>query len=140
MINCLNKLSTQERLEDDIREAELTGTFLDPILNPIFYDPEKNRLFRWLNTGIDDTESLRPDGNEFELEQRRIKFSTGYVEVKPDKSRSVTLKTHEDLLRLVNFCKDTGFYLLTELYTLLMSRNLYLNYPSSSCILMKSKK
>ncbi|CAO3645244.1 unnamed protein product [Mucor hiemalis] len=107
LINCLNKLPNQERLEDDIREAELTGTFLDPVLNPIFHDPENNRLFRWLNTGVDDTESLRPDGNVFELEQRRIKFSTGYVEVKPDKSRSDTLKTHEDLLRLVNFCKDT---------------------------------
>ncbi|CAO3645240.1 unnamed protein product [Mucor hiemalis] len=146
LINCLNKLPNQERLEDDIREAELTGTFLDPVLNPIFHDPENNRLFRWLNTGVDDTESLRPDGNVFELEQRRIKFSTGYVEVKPDKSRSDTLKTHEDLLRLVNFCKDTldkkdvksmiavqavgfyvtiylfsleatGLYLLTELYS-----------------------
>ena len=60
-----------------------------------------------LNTGVEDTESLRPDGNVFELEQRRIKFSTGYVEVKLDKSRCDTLKTHEDLLRLVNFCKDT---------------------------------
>ncbi|KAG0943531.1 hypothetical protein G6F57_003911 [Rhizopus arrhizus] len=135
-----------ERLEDDIREAELIGTFLDPILNPIFHDPEKNRLFRWLNAGVEDTESLRPDGNVFELEQRRIKFSTGYVEVKPDKSRSDILKTHEDLLRLVSFCKDTldkkdvksmvavqavgyyvtiymfsleatGLYLLTELYS-----------------------
>ncbi|KAG1205954.1 hypothetical protein G6F69_009170 [Rhizopus microsporus] len=100
----------------------------------------------WLNTGVEDTESLRPDGNVFELEQRRIKFSTGYVEVKLDKSRCDTLKTHEDLLRLVNFCKDTldkkdvksmiavqavgyyvtiylfsleatGLYLLTELYS-----------------------
>jgi hypothetical protein len=43
----------------------------------------------------------------FELEQRRTKFSTGFVEVKPDKGRSDTLKTHEDTLRLVNFCKDT---------------------------------
>lgn len=55
----------------------------------------------------EDTESLRPDGNIFELEQRMIKFSTGYVELKPDKSCSDTLKAHEDLLRLVNFCKDT---------------------------------
>ncbi|OAD70686.1 hypothetical protein PHYBLDRAFT_171432 [Phycomyces blakesleeanus NRRL 1555(-)] len=76
--NNLNKLPNQERLEDDIREAELT-----------------------------DTESLRPDANVFELEQRRITFSTEYVEMKLGKSRSDTLKTHEDLLRLVNFCKDT---------------------------------
>ncbi|KAI9473388.1 MAG: hypothetical protein EXX96DRAFT_541095 [Benjaminiella poitrasii] len=47
LINCLNKLPNQERLEDDIREAELIGIFLDPILNPIFHDPENNRLFRW---------------------------------------------------------------------------------------------
>ncbi|KAL0076086.1 hypothetical protein F4703DRAFT_1966081 [Phycomyces blakesleeanus] len=56
---------------------------------------------------FDDTESLRPDANVFELEQRRITFSTEYVEMKLGKSRSDTLKTHEDLLRLVNFCKDT---------------------------------
>lgn len=67
LINCLNKLPGQERLEDDIRGAELTGTFLDPVLNPIFHDPEKNKLFRWLNTGVDDTQTLRPDGNIFEL-------------------------------------------------------------------------
>lgn len=42
-----NKLPIQERFVDDIREAELIGTFIDPILNPIFNDPEKNRLFRW---------------------------------------------------------------------------------------------
>ncbi|KAI9006737.1 hypothetical protein CLU79DRAFT_779273 [Phycomyces nitens] len=66
----------------------------------MFHDPENNKLFRSLNTSIEDTESLRPDGNLFEVEQRRIKFSTGYVEVKPDKSRSDTLKTHESLLRL----------------------------------------
>ncbi|KAG1450315.1 hypothetical protein G6F46_010554 [Rhizopus delemar] len=107
LINCLNKLPNHVRLEDDIREAELIGTFLDPILIPIFHDPEKNRLFRWLNTDVEDAESLRPDGNVFELDQRRIKLSTGHVEVKPDKSRSDTLKTHEGLLRLLNFCKDT---------------------------------
>ncbi|CAO3692814.1 unnamed protein product [Rhizopus microsporus] len=86
----------------------------------------------WLNTGVEDTESLRPDGNVFELEQRRIKFSTGYVEVKPDKSRCDTLKTHEDLLRLSMIAvqavgyyvtiylfslEATGLYLLTELYS-----------------------
>lgn len=60
-----------------------------------------------LNTDVEDAESLRPDGNVFELDQRRIKLSTGHVEVKPDKSRSDTLKTHEGLLRLLNFCKDT---------------------------------
>lgn len=60
-----------------------------------------------LNTGVQDTESQRPDGNIFQLEQRRVKFSTGYVEVKPDKSRAETRKTHEDTLRLINFCKDT---------------------------------
>jgi hypothetical protein len=43
----------------------------------------------------------------FELEQRRVKFSTGFAEVKPDKGRSDTMKTHEATLRLVNFCKDT---------------------------------
>ncbi|CAO3700090.1 unnamed protein product [Rhizopus stolonifer] len=33
-------------------------------------------------------------------------LSTGYVEVKPDKSRKIQ-KTHGDTLKLVNFCKDT---------------------------------
>lgn len=74
------------------------------------------------------------------VEQRRIKFSTGYVEVKPDKSRSDTSKTHEDLLRLVNFCKDTldkkdvksmiavqavGYYVTIYLFSLEVTR-LYL--------------
>ncbi|GAA5813062.1 hypothetical protein MFLAVUS_006529 [Mucor flavus] len=74
LINCPNKLPNQEQLEDDIVSM--------------------------LNTGVEDTEPLRPDGNLFELEQRRIKFSTGRVEVKSDKSRSDTSKTHDGLLRL----------------------------------------
>lgn len=45
--NSPNKLPNQEQLEDDVRETELIGTFLDPILDPIFHDPDKNRLFRW---------------------------------------------------------------------------------------------
>lgn len=60
-----------------------------------------------LNTGVQDTESQRPDGNIFQLEQRRVQFSTGYVEVKPDKTCAQTRKIHEDTLQLVNFCKDT---------------------------------
>lgn len=32
----------------------------------------------------------------YELQQERIKFSTGYVEVKPNKSCSDTVKTYED--------------------------------------------
>lgn len=131
-IKCsLNKLPAQERIGDDVGEAELTGSYLDPIISPLFHDPENNRQFRWLatiqcyfiyslwtthfvffpnfrlNTGVENTEARRPDGNMFKLEQRQVKFSTGYIEVKPDKSRKNTKKTHEDTLRLVNFCKDT---------------------------------
>ncbi|KAI7875547.1 uncharacterized protein EV154DRAFT_472758 [Mucor mucedo] len=107
IINCLNKLPNQERLGDDVGESELIGTYLDPVLSPIFHRPEENRHFRWLNVCLPDTESQRPDGNIFQAEQRRIHFSTGYVEVKPDKSRCQTRITHEDTLRLVNFCMDT---------------------------------
>ncbi|KAI8644233.1 hypothetical protein BD408DRAFT_126598 [Parasitella parasitica] len=38
------------------------------------------------------------------MKQRRIDSSIGFVEVKPEKSDSV--KRHEDMIRLVAFCKD----------------------------------
>lgn len=43
-IECsLNKLPAQERIGDDVGETELTGLYLDPIISPLFHDPENNR-------------------------------------------------------------------------------------------------
>ncbi|KAI9273455.1 hypothetical protein EDC94DRAFT_499322, partial [Helicostylum pulchrum] len=38
--------------------------------------------------------------------ERTVNFSTGFIEVKPDKNRSNTQRTHEDSIRLANFCKN----------------------------------
>ncbi|KAI9266358.1 hypothetical protein EDC94DRAFT_515981, partial [Helicostylum pulchrum] len=35
------------------------------------------------------------------------RFSTGFIEVKPAKTQSNSQLTHQDSIRLVNFCKDT---------------------------------
>lgn len=59
-----------------------------------------------LNTMVDDTDTKRPDGHMSQFEERTIQFSTGFIEVKPSTSRTSSQKTHEDTIRLVNFCKD----------------------------------
>jgi hypothetical protein len=38
------------------------------------------------------------------MKQRRVGCSVGFVEVKPEKSDSI--KQHEDMIRLIIFCKD----------------------------------
>ncbi|KAI8988639.1 hypothetical protein BDF20DRAFT_856904 [Mycotypha africana] len=70
----------------------------------MFHDPEENIYFRWLNKQIQDTETRRPEGHIYKMNQRRIAGSVGFVEIKVEKSDS--LKRHEDILRLIAFCKD----------------------------------
>ncbi|KAI8988615.1 hypothetical protein BDF20DRAFT_856753 [Mycotypha africana] len=104
LINCFNKLPLFSRLDEEIGEAELQGNYIDPIVYPMFHDPEDNIYFRWLNRQTQDTEARRPDGHIYKMKQRRIVCSVGFVEVKAEKSNS--LKQHEDMLRLIAFCKD----------------------------------
>ena len=66
-------------------------------------------LFDKLNTMVDDTENKRPDGYMFQLEERIIKFSTGFIEVKPAKSRTSTQKTHEGTIRLDSIGNESSF-------------------------------
>lgn len=42
-----------------------------------------------------------------ETEQRRIKYAIGYSEVKPGTSENVAVDTHNDLLRLARFGKQS---------------------------------
>ncbi|GAA5802875.1 hypothetical protein HPULCUR_008350 [Helicostylum pulchrum] len=106
LINCINKLPDHERLHEEVCETELICTFLDSIITPLFHDVNNGKLFRWLNTMVYDTDSKRPDGHMSQLEERIIKLPTGFVEVKPSKSRTNSQITHEDSIRLSNFCKD----------------------------------
>lgn len=45
--NSINKLPLFTRLDEDISEAELQGTYIDPIMSSMFHRPEENRYFRW---------------------------------------------------------------------------------------------
>ncbi|KAI8141163.1 hypothetical protein BJV82DRAFT_518815, partial [Fennellomyces sp. T-0311] len=51
-----------------------------------------------------DTNIRRPDGNMYKMQQRKFGCSVGFIEVKAERSDSV--KRHEDMIRLVVFCKD----------------------------------
>ncbi|KAI8146701.1 hypothetical protein BJV82DRAFT_704316 [Fennellomyces sp. T-0311] len=44
--NCISKLPKTEK-SYVIAETELITNYLDPILSPMFHDPDSNRLFRW---------------------------------------------------------------------------------------------
>lgn len=57
-----------------------------------------------LNTMVEDTNGKRPDGHMSQMQERVILFSTGFIEVKPTKHRTSSQKTHEDTLRLAEFC------------------------------------
>ncbi|KAG1136215.1 hypothetical protein G6F37_012147 [Rhizopus arrhizus] len=104
LINCINKLPLFTRSKDEIGEAELQGSCIDPIMYPMFHNPQENMYFRWLNKQVPDTDTRRPDGHIYKMKQRNINCSVGFVEVKPEKSDSI--KRHEDMIRLTAFCKD----------------------------------
>ncbi|OAC97548.1 hypothetical protein MUCCIDRAFT_116360 [Mucor lusitanicus CBS 277.49] len=104
IINCINKISDSTRVNEEIGEAELQGNYIDPIMYPMFHNPQANMHFRWLNRQVADTVTRRPDGHIYKMRQRKIHSSIGFVEVKPNKSECA--KRHEDMIRLAVFCKD----------------------------------
>ncbi|RCH79178.1 hypothetical protein CU098_006627, partial [Rhizopus stolonifer] len=99
--NSINKLLLFTRSD----EAELQGNYIDPIIYPMFYDPQENICFRWLNKQVPDTDTRRPDGYIYKMKRRYINCSVGFVEVKSEKSDSI--KRHEDMIHLTAFCKDS---------------------------------
>ncbi|KAI7852806.1 hypothetical protein BDC45DRAFT_607048 [Circinella umbellata] len=105
LINYCNKLPLCTRIDEEIGEAELQGTYIDPLLYPLFHNPQKNKYYRWLNKQVSGTDVRRPDGNLYRMNQRKIDSSIGYVETKRDRSEST--KRHEDMIRLVAFCQKT---------------------------------
>ncbi|KAI9489606.1 hypothetical protein BDB00DRAFT_842195 [Zychaea mexicana] len=109
LINCVTKLSKTEK-NYIVKETELITNYLDPVISPMFHDPDNNRLFRWLNQKNNaDTkeESTRPDGGMTVVNQLQNVYALGFVEVKAiDACGNCTL-THMDTLRLAIFCKST---------------------------------
>jgi hypothetical protein len=45
--NSINKLPLITRSDKEIGEAELQGNYTDPIMYPMFHDPQENMYFRW---------------------------------------------------------------------------------------------
>ncbi|KAI9300043.1 hypothetical protein BJ944DRAFT_171469, partial [Cunninghamella echinulata] len=88
-------------------EQELISTYIDPIVSPIFHDPTNHKIFRWLNRTTVDIKKLRPDGSIILASQRHTSYALGYCEVKPFETEANTALTHEDLLRLSLFCKNS---------------------------------
>ncbi|KAG0175210.1 hypothetical protein DFQ28_005402 [Apophysomyces sp. BC1034] len=60
-------------------------------------------LFR-LNMKAEDTTIRRPNGHIYRMQQRQMDCSVGFVKVKTKDADSP--KCHEDMVRLVAFCKD----------------------------------
>ncbi|CAO3658583.1 unnamed protein product [Rhizopus stolonifer] len=58
-----------------------------------------NILYR-LNNQVEDTESKKPDASMVTMKQRRIHYTTGFIEAKSFKSNKGTLETYKDTLRL----------------------------------------
>ncbi|KAI8146763.1 hypothetical protein BJV82DRAFT_665720 [Fennellomyces sp. T-0311] len=107
IFNCISKLPKTEK-SYVIAETELITNYLDPILSPMFHDPDSNRLFRWLNqkSSMYEAETnTRPDGGMSLVEQLQDVYALGFVEVKASCSAKKYVMTHMDTLRLSMFCK-----------------------------------
>ncbi|KAI9246384.1 hypothetical protein BY458DRAFT_446799, partial [Sporodiniella umbellata] len=107
LINLLNILPTETLLEHKVEETELINGYLQPILSPLFHNPEKSQLFLWLNTRTElKSYDKRPDGGCVSTKKRRISQYTGFLEVKADYQKNNVHQTHNDLLRLALFASN----------------------------------
>ncbi|KAI8330861.1 hypothetical protein BC941DRAFT_383192 [Chlamydoabsidia padenii] len=106
MLNCVQKLPDYQDSAPP-GEQQLITNFIDPILSPLFHQPDHNRTFYWLNRTVEDTEILRPDGAMYITEQQHTKRAIGFCEVKAKDNEDNSNGVHLDLFRLSMFCKDT---------------------------------
>lgn len=104
-MNLVSKLPNFERL-DSIGELELMTTYVDPIMTPLFHEPDSHKHFIWSNKQDENTKNLRPDGAVISIPDRSIHLTLGFCEVKPLNSDSDTELAFVDLVRLATFAKD----------------------------------
>ncbi|KAI9243689.1 hypothetical protein BY458DRAFT_591557 [Sporodiniella umbellata] len=103
-LNCLNKLPNFRKTEE-ISEMELITNYLDPVLSPIFHNPEKNKHLLWLNRKEENTNSLRPDAVIKHYDMKLSGTTLGYCEVKPADVRHDTDSLCTGLVRLALFSR-----------------------------------
>lgn len=84
LINLVNKLPENILINEVVKEFELITIYLDPVLSPIFHDPQKKLYYRWLNKATESSGDRHPDGGSCIISQRKIGVSTGFCEVKAD--------------------------------------------------------
>ncbi|CAO3666577.1 unnamed protein product [Rhizopus stolonifer] len=104
-LNCLNKLPNFKKTEE-IGEMELTTNYLDPVLSPIFHNPERNKHLLWLNRKEENTSSLRPDAVMKHYDQKLSGTTLGYCEVKPLDAQNDVDSLFADLIRLAMFSRN----------------------------------
>ncbi|CEP10073.1 hypothetical protein [Parasitella parasitica] len=102
----VDKLPEEPLLNHEIKEIELITKYLDPLLNGMLNNHDKNHSFMWTNTQGTGTDDERPDAEMFFLKQRTVDYTVGYCEVKINESNSNSLDIHYDMLRLTKFGKN----------------------------------
>ncbi|KAG1142913.1 hypothetical protein G6F37_007290 [Rhizopus arrhizus] len=104
-IICLNKLPNFKKTEE-ISEMELTTNYLDPVLSPIFHNPEKNKHLLWLNRKEENTNSFRPDAVMKHYDMKLSGTTLGYCEVEPADAQHDIDGLCTDLIRLASFSRN----------------------------------
>ncbi|KAG1047249.1 hypothetical protein G6F43_010293 [Rhizopus delemar] len=104
-LNCLNKLPSFKKTEE-ISEMELTTNYLDPVLSPIFHNPEKNKHLLWLNRKEENTNHLRPDAIMKHYDRKLYGTTLGYCEVKPSDAHNDVDNLCTDLIRIGIFSRN----------------------------------
>ncbi|CAO3680738.1 unnamed protein product [Rhizopus stolonifer] len=109
LLNCITKLPKTKTCSV-IGEAELISNYLDPILSPMFHQPDNHKLFRWLNKKNKESKKVdiktRPDGGMSLTEQLHSVFALGFCEIKSSNAMNRHKLTHTDTFRLAMFCKN----------------------------------
>ncbi|KAG1438133.1 hypothetical protein G6F56_012775 [Rhizopus delemar] len=81
-LRSVDKLPEEPLLNHEIKEIELITKYLDPLLNGMLNNHDKNHSFMWTNTQGTSTDDERPDAEMFFLKQRTADYTVGYCEVK----------------------------------------------------------
>ncbi|SAM02718.1 hypothetical protein [Absidia glauca] len=101
------KLPTREIVDlDSLGETELQSTYFDPVLAPLFSNPQQNVVLRWANKN-EEVSNIRPDAVISTIIQSKYGRPLGFGEVKPGNSSTNKHKLCMDTLRLATLSKDT---------------------------------
>ncbi|CAG8618245.1 6558_t:CDS:10, partial [Diversispora eburnea] len=118
ILKAIRNIVPRTTLKSSIGEVELCTTYIDPILCPLFMDPDRGIFLRWSNKETAESKARKPIGRAKqpdaiinEIDQLSWSLSKGHGEAKVQDEANNLYLLCTDLIRVSVFNKDAiDFY------------------------------